>query len=148
MQTACLTMLLMLFVMSAGCAPEPLPEEIDQVEPAENSPVGKDIVALPGVEIVEKAVSGALYERVSRRDFSDKPLKLEQAGMLLWSAGGVGVDGVTGPTRTIPSAGGTYPLDAYLVAGKVEGLEAGVYRYDYRNHALEQVKTVRRVHWL
>jgi SagB-type dehydrogenase family enzyme len=52
---------------------------------------------------------------------------------LLWAA-----QGVTHPDglRTTPSAGALYPLEVYLVAGDVTGLEPGVYRYDPRHHRL------------
>ena len=55
---------------------------------------------------------------------------------LLWSAQGV-TDTETG-YRTAPSAGGTFPLETYLVAGAVDGLEPGVYHYDPAAHSLDQ----------
>ena len=87
----------------------------------------------------EGSVAEALYYRTSQRSFSDEALTLEQAASLLWAAGGLNVDGETGPTRTSPSAGGAYPLDFYLVAGNVEDLAPGIYRYDYINHDLDPV---------
>jgi SagB-type dehydrogenase family enzyme len=41
--------------------------------------------------------------------------------------------------RTAPSAGALYPLEVYVVVGRVDGLEAAVYRYDQRKHALQAV---------
>jgi SagB-type dehydrogenase family enzyme len=41
--------------------------------------------------------------------------------------------------RTIPSAGGLYPLEVYLVTGNVEGLEAGVYHYLPGEHGLRRI---------
>lgn len=95
-----------------------------------------DLITLPAVEYRESSVTDALYRRVSRRVFSSDALNLDQIGSLLWSAGGVGVDGVSGPTRTIPSAGATYPLDIYLLAGNIDGIAPGIYGYDYINHSL------------
>ena len=123
-----------------ACEVEPVPEEIENedvaVEPVENDPEADEEVLLPEPGVDEITVSEALYDRVSVRDFSDAGLDLSAIGNLLWAAGGLGVDAVTGATRTTPSAGGTYPLDLYLVAGTVEGLEPGVFRYDHENHAL------------
>ncbi len=65
-------------------------------------------------------------------------MELEQAAQLLWAAQGTGVDGVTGASRTAPSAGATHPMEIYLIAGRVNGLEPGVYRYRYDEHSLEK----------
>lgn len=67
-----------------------------------------------------------LHERRSVRDFSARSLDLVQVATLLWAAQGVrGDEG----RRTAPSAGALYPLELYLVAGSVIGLEPGLYRY-------------------
>lgn len=74
-----------------------------------------------------------LATRRSVRNFRDTPLSLAEVGQLLWAA-----QGITGGDRfrTAPSAGALYPLEVYLVAGRVEGLEAGVYKYRPERHAL------------
>jgi len=82
---------------------------------------------------LERALAG----RRSVRRFTARPLTLEQAGELLWACAGRSADGVTGATRTVPSAGGIYPLRVYLAAGDVRGLAAGVYRYLPEEHELQ-----------
>jgi len=81
----------------------------------------------------EFAVERALALRRSIREFAPGPLSLVAVSQLLWAA-----QGVTHPDglRTTPSAGALYPLEVYLVAGDVTGLEPGVYRYDPRHHRL------------
>ena len=98
---------------------------------------GQDEIMLPP-PVLESgyALERAIYERVSHRSFTPGPLTLEGVGQLLWAAQGISVDGVTGAKRTAPSAGATHPLEIYLVAGNVEGLEPGVYRYHYARHSL------------
>ena len=75
----------------------------------------------------------ALVQRRSVRRFDDEPLPLAKAAQLLWAAQGITH---AGGFRTAPSAGALYPLKAYLIAGKVTGLDAGVYLYDPRSHSL------------
>lgn len=69
----------------------------------------------------------ALRERRSVRDFRPDAVRLEEIARLAWAAQGV----VTASgQRTAPSAGALYPLELYVVAGNVQGLAAGVYRYE------------------
>lgn len=134
-----------LITLTGGCDPaDPVNEVEEVVEPVDNNNERNDFydqqIELPEPGVDEKTVSEALYERSSRRDFTTEELSLEQVGNLLWAAGGVGVDGVSGATRTAPSAGGTYPLDIYLVVGiDADGFAAGVYRYEHESHSLDPV---------
>ena len=86
------------------------------------------------------SVEEAIYGRISRRNFQDQGLNLVQAGQLLWSAGGLGATGDAGVSRAAPSAGATYPLELFLAAGKVDGLDPGLYHYDHRAHALAMLQ--------
>jgi SagB-type dehydrogenase family enzyme len=82
---------------------------------------------------VEEAIMG----RRSRRDFANDSVLVDEISQLCWAA-----QGVTDPTyglRTAPSAGGLYPLELFLVVGNSD-LEAGVYHYLPREHAVEVVK--------
>jgi SagB-type dehydrogenase family enzyme len=80
----------------------------------------------------------ALMQRRSLRSFAATPLTAAEVGQLLWAAQGeTGAQG----RRTAPSAGATYPLVLYLVAGRVDGLAAGVYRYRPQGHRLAVVAT-------
>jgi SagB-type dehydrogenase family enzyme len=86
----------------------------------------------PGATSVEEA----LRRRRSLREFRPTPLTLAEAAQLLWAAQGrTAEDG----RRTAPSAGALYPLEVFLVAGRVEGLAPGVYRYRPDGHILEPV---------
>ena len=75
----------------------------------------------------------AILERRSVREFRDTPLTLAEIAQLLWAA-----QGTTSPSgyRTAPSAGALYPLEIFVLAGKVDGLSTGVYRYGPKNHEL------------
>jgi SagB-type dehydrogenase family enzyme len=78
----------------------------------------------------------ALAERRSVREFGDAALRLEELAQLLWAAQGQSApDG----RRTAPSAGALYPLELLVVAGRVQGLAAGVYRYQAARHRLARV---------
>ena len=79
------------------------------------------------------SLEAALWARRSNRELKPDALPLAAAAQLLWAAQGRNrPDG----RRTAPSAGATYPLEVYLVAGSVEGLAPGVYRYRSATHDL------------
>ncbi|RLJ70023.1 SagB-type dehydrogenase family enzyme [Hydrogenivirga caldilitoris] len=79
----------------------------------------------------------ALLRRRSVREYLPEPLSLEEVSQLLWAA-----QGVTDPYgfRTAPSAGALYPLEVYIHATYIDGLETGIYRYDPHRHYLIDVK--------
>lgn len=79
------------------------------------------------------AIEQALLERRSQRSYAEKHLTLEEISQLCWAA-----QGVTSPGgfRTAPSAGALYPLEIFVAAADVEGLEPGIYRYQPENHRL------------
>lgn len=129
------------FIIGCEDAEDPveITEENIYAEDLNNDELDVNDLALPAPVREDGSVAEALYRRVSQRSYSGDALTLEQAAALLWAAGGLNVDGETGPTRTSPSAGGAYPLDFYLVAGNVKDLSPGIYRYDYLNHDLVPV---------
>ena len=81
------------------------------------------------------SVEHALFTRRSVRNYKNEPLTLAEISQLVWAA-----QGITTPRgyRTTPSAGALYPLELYIVAGNVNDLAAGIYKYLYHDHALVQ----------
>jgi len=101
----------------------------------------REVISLPapsedGAMSVERAISS----RRSRRSYSDSPITVEQLSQLLWSAQGV-TDKMRNFFRAAPSAGALYPLDVYVVAGNVSGLQPGVYYYLHKEHSLKLHKS-------
>lgn len=78
------------------------------------------------------SIEEAFLKRRSIRSYKDEPLTLFEISQLLWSAQGI-TDKRMG-FRTAPSAGALYPLEIYVVVGKVKDLEPGVYRYRPETH--------------
>jgi SagB-type dehydrogenase family enzyme len=96
-----------------------------------------DPVKLPEPKYDGKvSVEKALVGRRSIRDYADEAITLADVSQLLWAA-----QGLTDPAgyRTSPSAGALYPLEVYLVVGKVAALPAGIYRYKPRGHEVVKV---------
>lgn len=104
-----------------------------------NRPTGQASLHTPLPEPVPASASALwhlLRQRRSSRRFGQGPLSLAATGELLRAAQGVtGADG----RRVAPSAGGLYPLELLLVAGHIDGLDAGLYRYQPPHHALLRV---------
>lgn len=79
----------------------------------------------------------ALEQRRSQRDYVAEPLSLVELSRLLHAA-----QGITDRRehRTAPSAGALYPIETYVVAHNVAGLEPGIYHYALREHELELLR--------
>lgn len=95
-------------------------------------------ISLPKPEYKGKvSVEEALKSRRSVRSYQNTPLTLKEISQILWATDGKTADW---GGRTAPSAGATYPLEIYIVAGNVEGLTPGLYYYDIDTHSLKLVK--------
>jgi SagB-type dehydrogenase family enzyme len=96
-------------------------------------------LALPAPRVQgHLSLEGALSQRRSLRSFDATPLTAAEAGQLLWAA--QGLSNAQGQ-RTAPSAGATYPLVLYFIAGRIDGVASGVYRYLPHGHRLVAMAT-------
>ncbi|HYL46865.1 MAG TPA: SagB family peptide dehydrogenase [Candidatus Limnocylindrales bacterium] len=85
--------------------------------------------------------SKALLGRRTWRRFSGETISLADLGTLLGLIFGVrewiSIEGVGRfPLKTSPSAGAMHPIEAYVVAQRVENLARGIYHYDSARHEL------------
>jgi SagB-type dehydrogenase family enzyme len=96
-----------------------------------------------------KPVASPLLEliasRQSCREFSAEPIALGELASVLEA--GYGLTGLRRwPNghrtfrRAVPSAGGLYPLEVYVVCNRVESLLPGIYHFNVRAHALEPMQ--------
>jgi SagB-type dehydrogenase family enzyme len=83
------------------------------------------------------SVESALLKRRSVRRYLKKPLSTAEISQLLWAA--QGITHLRG-FRTAPSAGALYPLEIYIVAGNVNNLTDGVYKYKPIQHELIMIE--------
>lgn len=94
-------------------------------------------IKLPELRYDSKvSIEQCLINRRSIRSYTNKALTMEEISQLVWAAQGItGSEGY----RTIPSAGALYPLETYVVAGNVQELPPGIYRYHPGDHHLIEV---------
>lgn len=134
----------------AGCRAPAAPCECPEAPPAAAS--GPTASAAPGpagsASSDEDALRRVLAGRRSIRDYTDAAVTREDVAAVLWAAQGVTLspeeaDRVDGQgLRAAPSAGATFPLETYLVANRVDGLEPGVYHYGPAGDALDAVEAL------
>jgi SagB-type dehydrogenase family enzyme len=103
-------------------------------------------ITLPGPRDVGVPLGEAIRRRVSCRAFRAAPLALDELSTIL--SLGYGVLGVVHLgarehlERPVPSGGGLYPLEFYLIVRQVDGLQPGLYHYAPLTHALERLKQI------
>ena len=84
------------------------------------------------------SIEAAMLRVKSIRQYADTQLDINTFSQLLWAA-----QGTKAPAgkRTAPSAGATYPLEVYAVAGNVEGIAGGIYKYETQQHRLLKIQS-------
>jgi SagB-type dehydrogenase family enzyme len=89
---------------------------------------------LPRPERPSCSLWSAVDGRRSRRDFNGSMLRQADLATILDTAYGRRDE----DRRTVPSGGALYPLELYAAVRDVDGVAAGVHRYDPELHALEE----------
>jgi SagB-type dehydrogenase family enzyme len=105
---------------------------------------GTQSIALPSPGREADTFFQTLYDRRTQRQFSEAAVSLDGISKLLHTTWGV--QGYTDtdqfgslPLKTSPSGGARHPIEVYLMALRVVGLDPGLYHYDPRGHALEPI---------
>lgn len=81
----------------------------------------------------------AVKNRKSIRNYSRKPLSLEQVAYLLWSSTGIQRIQKGYEFRNTPSAGALYPIETYLFSKNTKNLKTGLYHYNIKENMLEEI---------
>jgi SagB-type dehydrogenase family enzyme len=85
------------------------------------------------------AMHQVMATRHSERHYTEESITLQELSQLLWAAQGV----THGKGyRTVPSAGAKFPIEIYVIADRVEGLDPGLYHYRVGEHRLGMVRSL------
>lgn len=100
----------------------------------------EDAIALPLAQ--ESPLFGLIAGRTSCREFAGRNIEMQQLANVLDAAYGVtGLRELPGGrrvfARAVPSAGGLYPLELYVLADHVTGLTKGLYHFHPGDRVLE-----------
>jgi SagB-type dehydrogenase family enzyme len=86
-------------------------------------------VALPEPRATSVTLEDAIERRFSADEYDPGAVPLDVVASLLLKSYGA-VRRADGWRRPVPSGGALYPLDVYLIARNVEGIESGVHHFD------------------
>jgi len=111
---------------------------------AKRYPQAPHIVLPPAPRALHRDIATVLWQRQSARLFSGDALPLPELSALLCLSYGITryaeSESQRYPRRVVPSGGGIYPLEVYVLALNVEDLTPGIYHYEGYTHALEQLE--------
>ena len=103
--------------------------------------LARPALAHPPASLPEVSLGEAVRRRRSARAFGDGFVTLLELAAILDAAYGVTsrADGV--PFRAVPSGGALYPLELYVVARRVDGVEPGIHHVDPLRRVLERLSS-------
>lgn len=83
----------------------------------------------------------SLMKRESYRDFTGGKVSFSDLSDLIYYSAGMKkiLRNDLSEKRMYPSAGGRYPLEIYIFAFNVDGLNEGIYHYHFKTHSLENI---------
>lgn len=116
-------------------------------ENGDNTPVEyihifhKEYPRLPSVKLSKDLGKGEYVEllrkRKSIRSYSNKPISIKVLAKILSSCKIVTAGPYPFERRTYPSAGARFPIEIYLIAFRIKGLEPGAYHLNISKFSLE-----------
>ena len=120
------------------------PDEERRAEPIFKEYPGAPLIALPRARVLGQPIGEIMAQRISCRAFSLSSLTLDALATMLSLAYGVRGEILFGShqqrERPVPSGGGLYPLELYVIARRVAELTPGIYHYAPLHHGVEQLK--------
>jgi len=99
-----------------------------------------DLVKPADLESGAMPLRQAIIARKSRRKYVQDALSLEELSFLLYCTQGIREYSAVRSFRTVPSGGSRHSFETYLYIARVQGVDAGLYRYlpvDYKIVFLE-----------
>jgi SagB-type dehydrogenase family enzyme len=82
-----------------------------------------------------------ISKRRSVRRFAAPSMAERDLSQLLYASQGTSAVRHGLALRTAPSAGALYPIETYVIANSVDGIEAGLYHYGVEQHELELLRS-------
>ena len=118
------------------------PEISNFLSSSKNVSLSKEYARMPKTKLPdpidpEVTLLQALRRRKSSHEVISSPLSLPHLSYILTSLG-LNDKG----RKTYPSGGGLYPIETYLLARNIEGLEGGAYHYHVATHSLENLWSI------
>ena len=122
------------------------PEGVDVTEPY------KEYVNLPNYDLLQAKVPNAQLKEVidgrhSCRNFGQMSMSFQDFSTILQMGYGVNnkidLDGNSFYERPVPSGGGLYSLEVYLLVRNVENLDGGTYHFCIKPPCLEQLAKIK-----
>jgi SagB-type dehydrogenase family enzyme len=100
----------------------------------------ENAIALP--QVPQSTLMELIAARESCRDFEPVEIQARDLAAVLHAGYGIiGLRSFPGGLRvfkrTVPSAGGLYPLDLYVLAARIAGIPRGLYHFNARDRLLE-----------
>lgn len=119
------------------------PQADETPEPGRELPLAT-FLALPEPRAPLSSLAAVLQARASARSYAPTPIGLADLGDLLyWGYGLLGTvtqGRIELGRRPVPSGGGMYALELYVILRQGDGADAGIYHYQPIGHGLETVR--------
>ena len=118
----------------------------NSIEPPFKEYTNAPFTVLPDWEPADISIKELITNRYSCRSFKKEPISINALATIL--KGGYGtinrsfLDGAEFFERAVPSGGGLYSLEAYVLSSRIEGLDPGIYHYAAQHHLLEEINKV------